>query len=252
MKTTVELADDLALEAERYTARHGLTLRAVIEEGIRSTLCGEGGVRSSFVLRDASVGGSGLQVSAGGVSGRGLVDDPGRRLRRAGRLTAVDTNVLVQAHRCDSRRHARAAECVRCLAEGRAAWAIPWPCLHEFLAIITHLRIFDPPSTLEEALNQIDAWMESPGLVILGEPRDHWSLLGGQLLAAQVRGPMVHDALARPWALRLPALPVTPTTTVYAICAGRGFEDAQAVQGADYRAHIARCLGWTPAIADCS
>ena len=109
-------------------------------------------------------------------------------------MTAVDTNVLVHAHRRDSRWHARAAECVRCLAEGRAAWAIPWPCLHEFLAIVTHLRIFDPPSTLEEALNQIDAWMESPGLVILGEPRDHWSLLRGQLLAAQVRGPMVHDA----------------------------------------------------------
>ena len=62
MKTTVELADDLALEAKRYAARHGLTLRAVIEEGIRSTLRGEGGARASFVLRDASVDGSDLQA----------------------------------------------------------------------------------------------------------------------------------------------------------------------------------------------
>lgn len=61
MKTTVELADDLALDAKRYAARHGLTLRAVIEEGIRSTLRGEGGARGSFVLRDASVDGAGLQ-----------------------------------------------------------------------------------------------------------------------------------------------------------------------------------------------
>jgi toxin-antitoxin system PIN domain toxin len=109
-------------------------------------------------------------------------------------LTALDTNVLVHAHRRDSRWHARAAGCVRRLAEGRAAWAIPWPCLHEFLAIVTHPRIYDPPSTLEEALDQIDAWMASPGLVILGEPHDHWSILRGQLAAAQVRGPMVHDA----------------------------------------------------------
>ena len=83
---------------------------------------------------------------------------------------------------------------VRSLAEGRAAWAIPWPCLHEFLAIVTHPRIYDPPSTVEEALDQIDAWMESPRLVILGETHDHWSILRRQLTAAQVRGPMVHDA----------------------------------------------------------
>ena len=62
MKTTVELADDLALEAKRYAARHGLTLRAVIEEGIRAMLRGEGGAQATFVLRDASVNGSGLQA----------------------------------------------------------------------------------------------------------------------------------------------------------------------------------------------
>ena len=109
-------------------------------------------------------------------------------------MTAVDTNVLVPAHRRDSPWHARAVRTVRSLAEARAAWAIPWPCLHEFLAIVTHPRIYDPPSTLEEAVDQIDAWMESPGLVILGEPHDHWSILRRQLAAAQVRGPMVHDA----------------------------------------------------------
>ena len=62
MKTTVELADALALEAKRYAARHGVTLRAVIEEGIRLTLRHETGVRASFVLRDASVDGLGLQA----------------------------------------------------------------------------------------------------------------------------------------------------------------------------------------------
>ena len=109
-------------------------------------------------------------------------------------MTAVDTNVLVHAHRRDSQWHAPAGACVRRLAEGRAAWAIPWPCLYEFPAIVTHPRIYDPPSTMDEALDQIDAWMESPRLVILGEPHDHWSILRRQLTAAQVRGPMVHDA----------------------------------------------------------
>ena len=62
MKTTVELADDLAREAKRYAARHGLALRAVIEEGVRSTLRDENGERAFIVLRDATVDGSGLQA----------------------------------------------------------------------------------------------------------------------------------------------------------------------------------------------
>lgn len=109
-------------------------------------------------------------------------------------MIAVDSNILIHAHRRDSQWHARARACVRGLAEGRAAWAIPWPCLHEFLAIVTHPRVFAPPSPMASAIDQIGAWMESPSLVLIGEPRDHWSILRGQLAAGQVHGPMVHDA----------------------------------------------------------
>ena len=52
-------------------------------------------------------------------------------------MIAVDTNVLVYAHREDSPWHGAASRVVRDLAEGSAPWAIPWPCLHEFLAIVT-------------------------------------------------------------------------------------------------------------------
>ena len=109
-------------------------------------------------------------------------------------MIAVDTNILVYAHRQDSRWHSQASACVRGLAEGRPAWAIPWPCLHEFLAIVTHPRVYAPPSPMEEALDQNDAWMESPSLVILGEPHDHWSILRKQLVEGQIEVPMVHDA----------------------------------------------------------
>ena len=63
-------------------------------------------------------------------------------------MIAVDTNLLVYAHRQDSSWNERANQIVRELAEGREAWAIPWPCLHEYLAIVTHPRIFDPPTPL--------------------------------------------------------------------------------------------------------
>ena len=109
-------------------------------------------------------------------------------------MIAVDTNVLVYAHRQDSEFHATASRCLSGLAEGRAAWAIPWPCLHEFLAIVTHPRIYDPPSPLAAALEQVDAWLESPSLVLLAESEQHWLDLRQLLTASRVTGPRIHDA----------------------------------------------------------
>ena len=108
-------------------------------------------------------------------------------------MIAVDTNVLVYAHRQDSEFHSSAARCLSGLAEGRAAWAILWPCLHEFLAIVTHSRIYDPPTPLAAALDQVDAWLESPSLVLLAESDQHWPELRGLLAASRVTGPRVHD-----------------------------------------------------------
>jgi len=80
------------------------------------------------------------------------------------------------------------------LAEGRGAWAIPWPCIHEFLAIVTHPRIYDPPTPLAGALEQVDAWLEAPGLVLLSESGAYWSDLRALLVSGRVTGGQVHDA----------------------------------------------------------
>ena len=109
-------------------------------------------------------------------------------------MIAIDANILVYAHRQDSEFHARAAQCLSGLAEGRSAWAIPWPCLHEFLAIATHPRIYNPPTPLAAALDQADAWLESPSLVLLTESEQHWPELHALLAASQVTGARIHDA----------------------------------------------------------
>lgn len=108
-------------------------------------------------------------------------------------MIGVDTNILVHAHREDSEWHAPAYEAVRSLAEGRGRWAIPWPCLHEFLAISTHPRIFDPPTPRDGALDQVQAWLESPTLAVLAEAPDYWQLLVEMCQRAKVAGPQVHD-----------------------------------------------------------
>ncbi len=109
-------------------------------------------------------------------------------------MIAVDTNILVYAHREDSPFHTVAYSCLAALAEGTAVWAIPWPCLHEFVAIVTHRRIYAPPTPLVRALDQVDAWCESPTLALLAETTTHWPTLRTLLADGRIDGPKVHDA----------------------------------------------------------
>jgi len=109
-------------------------------------------------------------------------------------VIAVDSNILVYAHRRDAQWHDGAKARLGELAQGPAPWAIPWPCLHEFYAAATHPRAYDPPSTPAEAIGQIDAWLESPTLTLLAEPPGYWPELRALLDGGRVAGPMVHDA----------------------------------------------------------
>jgi toxin-antitoxin system PIN domain toxin len=109
-------------------------------------------------------------------------------------VIAVDTNILVYAHRGDAEWHDAAERAVAGLAEGVAEWAIPWPCLHEFLAIVTHPRIFKTPTPPKLAFDQVDAWLESPSLVVLSENDDYYGALRAAVLSARVTGARLHDA----------------------------------------------------------
>jgi len=109
-------------------------------------------------------------------------------------MIALDTNILVYSVREDSPWHRAALDCVRRLAEGGEAWAIPWPCIHEFLAVVTHPKIYRPPTPLRDAIQQVDYWMESPSLRFIGEGPGYWEHLKATLVAGQGAGPVVHDA----------------------------------------------------------
>ncbi len=109
-------------------------------------------------------------------------------------MIGIDSNLLVYAHREDSPWHAAAFDRVVQMAEGRTPWAIPWPCIHEFLAIVTHPRIYSPPTPLAKAIDQVEAWLESPSLVLISESEEYWPGLRTILQAGRVCGPQVHDA----------------------------------------------------------
>lgn len=109
-------------------------------------------------------------------------------------MIAVDTNILVYAHRRDSEWHEKAYRLIEALAEGSALWAIPWPCVHEFLAVVTHPRIYRPPTPLAKAFEQVEIWLGSPSLRMIGELKGHWKELRDLVTAGRVAGGAVHDA----------------------------------------------------------
>jgi toxin-antitoxin system PIN domain toxin len=109
-------------------------------------------------------------------------------------MTGVDTNLLIYSHRKDSDFHVPAKELVEGLRRQAAPWAIPWPCIHEFIAIATHPAIYKPASTLSEALAFLDALFASPQLHLLAESSGYFEKLREISVVARLRGARIHDA----------------------------------------------------------
>lgn len=110
-------------------------------------------------------------------------------------MLAVDTNVLVYAHRREVREHIAARKLLRQLAEGHQPWAIPWPCVYEFFSVVTNPRIWkEAASTPTQAWAQLGAWQASPSLWLIGEPDEFFDVLDRFLTRPRVQGPIVHDA----------------------------------------------------------
>ncbi|MSU60860.1 MAG: PIN domain-containing protein [Pedosphaera sp.] len=109
-------------------------------------------------------------------------------------MIAVDSNLLIYSHREDSPFHAEASKAIEALRHQTAPWAIPWPCLHEFIAMTTHPRIYKPASTLAEALGFLDALISSEQLHLLAESPGYFEKLRDLATAARLKGPRIHDA----------------------------------------------------------
>ena len=110
-------------------------------------------------------------------------------------MVALDTNVLVYAHRREAAEHERARGLVTELAEGTEPWAIAWPCVYEFFSVVTNPRIWkDAASTPEQAWEQLAAWFAAPALRLLAEPEGFPAILAGVVRKPRIRGPVIHDA----------------------------------------------------------
>jgi uncharacterized protein len=108
-------------------------------------------------------------------------------------LIALDTNILVYAKRAELIQHDRAEALLHGLAAGARPWALTWTCIYEFLRVVTHPRIFAPPTSLSEAIDGIENLLESSSLRILGEGPGHFGHMRDTLLNGKAAGNLVHD-----------------------------------------------------------
>lgn len=109
-------------------------------------------------------------------------------------MIALDTNILVYAHRKDSLFHREASHVVSGLSRGERRWAVPWPCAHEFVAIVTHARIYKDPTSLPLALTTLKALQTLSNFAFIGEDEDYLTALGSVALATNIQGGAIHDA----------------------------------------------------------
>jgi hypothetical protein len=109
-------------------------------------------------------------------------------------MQAIDTSILIHAEVESNPRHRAALDILHRLADGALPWAIPWPCIYEFLRVITHPRVFHPPVPLDIALKDLKHVLASPSLFLLAETDRHPSVLEQVLRQAEVTGNLMHDA----------------------------------------------------------
>jgi toxin-antitoxin system PIN domain toxin len=109
-------------------------------------------------------------------------------------MIAVDTNILIYSHREESPFHVQAKHVIEQLREARAEWAIPWPCIHEFIAIATHPRVFKRPTPLEAAFASIEAWLAGDNLHLIAESEGYLNKLRDLSTKARLQGARIHDA----------------------------------------------------------
>ena len=109
-------------------------------------------------------------------------------------MIALDTSLLVYAYREDSKFHALALGQLRPVVEGDTSWALPWPCVHEFIGVVTSGRVYKPASPLSNALAFLDSLLTSPQLHLLAESPGYFDKLRELALAAKLSGSRIHDA----------------------------------------------------------
>jgi toxin-antitoxin system PIN domain toxin len=109
-------------------------------------------------------------------------------------VIAIDTNILVYARRDEVPEHAAAVKLIERLATSPEPWAIPWPCVHEYLRVVTNFGLYKRPAPVDRILTDLDRLLDSPSLVVLAEGPMHRRIFLRAVADGAATGNLVFDA----------------------------------------------------------
>lgn len=109
-------------------------------------------------------------------------------------MIALDTNILVFAHRENVPEHGRALHWLHHLATGNGPWGLTVFSLGEFVRVVTHPRVFDPPSTMDDALAALAALTDSPSLRVLAPGQGFPTHFSDAVRVGRALGNLAFDA----------------------------------------------------------
>lgn len=105
-----------------------------------------------------------------------------------------DVNVLVYAHRADSPDHDRYRDWLERTVNKPASFGIPSLVCSGFLRIVTHPRVFDPPTAPAVALDQIRRLRDRPNVTSIEPGERHWQIFTTLCADSGAKGNLVADA----------------------------------------------------------
>ncbi|MGH3665054.1 MAG: type II toxin-antitoxin system VapC family toxin [Egibacteraceae bacterium] len=109
-------------------------------------------------------------------------------------MLLTDVNVLVYAHREDAPDHRPYRSWLENLLQGPGSYAVNDLVLSGVTRIVTHPRIFDPPSTSAQALSFVTRVRDRANAVPVAPGRRHWDIFLDLCRRTDARGNLVPDA----------------------------------------------------------
>lgn len=109
-------------------------------------------------------------------------------------MLLFDVNVLVYAHREDTLKHKVCRSLVESTANGVHAFGFSELIASGFLRVVTHPRVFNPPSPLKTAMTFLEDLRQQPNAVLVDPGPRHWSIFTELCRKSDARGNLIPDA----------------------------------------------------------
>ncbi len=109
-------------------------------------------------------------------------------------MLLLDVNVWVYAHREDSPNHTQFKSLVENILNSDSLFAVSTLVLSGFLRIVSHPKIFNPPTPIETAIQFVESIIEHPNAVFVSPGVRHWGIFINLCSKTNAKGNLVPDA----------------------------------------------------------